>query len=157
MACKLVDLGTYNSENITNYLQLKQVYREVTLLRELKRLGGEPYIPSIIEVFWPSIGDEKTIIIVMELVKGVTLIKFIEKANKKKIKLTSAMVLKISFNIISALNFLHQANVVHRDLKPDNIMIDEHLNVKIVDFGFARSIPKNHGSSHKSFPKTGDD
>ena len=41
------------------------------------------------------------------------------------------------------MNFLQKANVLHRDLKPQNIVVDDHLNVKIVDFGLARTMPES--------------
>jgi len=64
------------------------------------------------------------------------------------------MVSKISFNLMNALNFIHKANVIHRDIKPANIMIDEQLNLKIVDFGLARTAPVHSEQIRKSFPKT---
>lgn len=55
------------------------------------------------------------------------------------------------YNLLQCLRFLHSANILHRDLKPDNILITADCTVKICDFGFARSIkpPKSKHESHK--------
>tara|TARA_B110000305_G_C18799537_1_gene342000 strand:+ start:321 stop:473 length:153 start_codon:yes stop_codon:yes gene_type:complete len=44
--------------------------------------------------------------------------------------------------MLCALNFIHKANVMHRDLKPGNILIDDDCNVLLCDFGLARTSPK---------------
>jgi serine/threonine protein kinase len=40
------------------------------------------------------------------------------------------------------MNFLHSANLMHRDLKSENVLIDDECRIKICDFGMARSLPK---------------
>ena len=45
------------------------------------------------------------------------------------------------FNLLSAVNFIHEANVLHRDLKPDNVMINDDLEITLVDFGHSRTNP----------------
>ena len=50
-------------------------------------------------------------------------------------------VIIILYNLLCALKFLHKANIVHRDIKPSNILINEDCEVKICDFGLARTMP----------------
>jgi serine/threonine protein kinase len=57
--------------------------------------------------------------------------------------LTEDHVILIAYNIFCALKFLHSANILHRDLKPANILIDQDCNIKICDFGLARSLPQS--------------
>jgi serine/threonine protein kinase len=45
------------------------------------------------------------------------------------------------YNILCAVKNLHAANIVHRDLKPGNILIDDECNIRLCDFGIARSLP----------------
>lgn len=47
---------------------------------------------------------------------------------------------RIVYKIIEGLNHIHDANVVHRDIKPDNIIIDEYGNPKIIDFGLSKEV-----------------
>jgi serine/threonine protein kinase len=44
------------------------------------------------------------------------------------------------YNLLRSLSFIHSAGVMHRDIKPCNILVDEELNVKICDFGFSRGV-----------------
>lgn len=48
----------------------------------------------------------------------------------------------IMYNCLTAMNFMHKANIMHRDIKPGNILIDGQSTVKICDFGLARQIVK---------------
>ena len=50
--------------------------------------------------------------------------------------------LALVYKLLCALNFIHSANIIHRDLKPGNILIDDKGNLKLCDFGLARTLPK---------------
>lgn len=58
----------------------------------------------------------------------------------KRVKeLHLSQVKKIAFNLLIAVNQIHAAGIVHRDIKPGNILVDEDQTVRICDFGLARS------------------
>jgi len=57
-------------------------------------------------------------------------------------ELTEEHIIVFLYNALCALNFIHSANVIHRDIKPGNILINSQCNVKICDFGLARTMPK---------------
>jgi len=80
--------------------------------------------------------EEETFFITMEYVKGENLKCFIDKAGR----LPEKKILTIAKQLCSGLAEAHSLGVVHRDLKPQNIMIDKDGNAKIMDFGIARSI-----------------
>jgi len=87
--------------------------------------------PNIVAIY--DVEDKDVKFIAMELVKGENLRKIL-KRNKK---LPIPLVKKIAIQIAKAMDYAHKRGIVHRDIKPDNIMLDEHGNVKIMDFGLA--------------------
>ena len=79
--------------------------------------------------------EQKTPYITMEYVDGVSLKGFIQK----RVRLPEEEAIDIAMQISRGLSEAHELGVVHRDLKPQNIMIDAKGHVKIMDFGIARS------------------
>ena len=61
---------------------------------------------------------------------------------KSNIRFTEKYLVKIIYHSLCSLAFLHEANVMHRDLKASNILITSDCNAKICDFGLSRSIPE---------------
>lgn len=51
-------------------------------------------------------------------------------------------IITILYNSLCALNYMHSANIIHRDIKPGNFLINSSCSVKICDFGLARTMPK---------------
>ena len=77
--------------------------------------------------------DDGRVFIAMELVEGVTLRSMLEKG-----PLPPANAVRIGLQVARALAKAHAAGVVHRDLKPDNVMVGEDLHAKVLDFGLAK-------------------
>lgn len=96
--------------------------------------------------------------IVMELVEGMTLKRYIKE---KEGFVSDEEIMKISLQIAKALEHAHGNHIIHRDIKPHNIMIDRNGMVKVADFGIARAITSSTiinttemiGSVHYSAPE----
>lgn len=91
--------------------------------------------PNIVNIY--DVGEEDTIYyIVMEYVDGQTLKQYIQQ--NSPIPIGDA--LEILKQLTSAISHAHQNHIIHRDIKPHNILIDRHGNVKITDFGIAMAL-----------------
>ena len=93
--------------------------------------------PNAVSIYDFGVTSEGLVYLVMELVEGQNLRQII----KQQGPLPPATVSEITNQVCSALQVAHQQNVVHRDLKPDNIMVNatiSGLRVKVLDFGIAK-------------------
>lgn len=91
--------------------------------------------PNIVSIY--DVGEEDSIYyIVMEYVKGQTLKQYIQQYYPLQVE----EVLEIMKQLTSAISHAHQNHIIHRDIKPHNILIDGHGNVKITDFGIAMAL-----------------
>ena len=89
--------------------------------------------PNVVNVY--DVGDENGIYyIVMELVEGITLKKYIEKRGKLPFK----EAVSIAIQVANGLDAAHKHHIVHRDIKPQNIIISKEGKVKVTDFGIAK-------------------
>ncbi|QPC46300.1 Stk1 family PASTA domain-containing Ser/Thr kinase [Mangrovibacillus cuniculi] len=80
--------------------------------------------------------DDEIYYIVMEYVKGYTLKEYIQQNHP----LSLTIAVHIMQQIVSAIDHAHEHNIIHRDIKPQNILIDEHGTAKITDFGIATAL-----------------
>lgn len=110
--------------------------------------------PNIVNIY--DVGSENGIhYIVMEYVEGITLKNYIEK----KGQLTYKEALSIAIQVGRGIQAAHAKNIVHRDIKPQNIIISTDGKVKVTDFGIARAVSENTihsdvmGSVHYASPE----
>ena len=104
--------------------------------------------PNIVSVF--DVGEDRGIsFIVMELLESKTLKDYIQA----KGPLSSELTLKIAAQIASALEAAHKAHIVHRDIKPQNIILNQNLVAKVTDFGIAK-VTNTSTATITSFGKT---
>ncbi len=90
--------------------------------------------PNIVHVF--DVGDSDDLhYIVMELVEGITLKTYIAKKGKLEIRETIGIAMQVAQGIEAA----HEQHIVHRDIKPQNIIISRDGKVKVTDFGIAKA------------------
>lgn len=99
--------------------------------------------PNIVNVY--DVGEEEAIhYIVMELVEGITLKNYIQKKGKLSVKEAISIAIQMSMGIEAA----HNNHIIHRDIKPQNIIISRDGKVKVTDFGIARAASSNTISSN---------
>ena len=106
---------------------VEQFRREAKSAAKLKH----PYIINVYDVV--SEGDKEYI--VMEYVEGITLKDYLQGN-----KLSVSAVLEIGVRLADALQHAHSKNIIHCDIKPQNILVDKNLNPRIADFGIAKMV-----------------
>lgn len=94
--------------------------------------------PNIVNVY--DVGEDNGLYyIVMELIEGITLKSYIQK----KGRLSARETISIAIQIANGIECAHNNQIVHRDIKPQNIMISREGKVKVTDFGIARAASSN--------------
>lgn len=127
---------------LNRYVAVKVLREEFTTDEEfIKRFNAEAQSaarlihPNIVSVY--DVGQEYNIYyIVMELIQGKTLKQIIEEDGH----LSWKWAVNIAIQIASALEMAHKNNIIHRDIKPHNIMITEDGVAKVTDFGIAKAV-----------------
>ncbi|MCC6095693.1 MAG: Stk1 family PASTA domain-containing Ser/Thr kinase, partial [Eubacterium sp.] len=110
--------------------------------------------PNVVNVY--DVGEDRGLqYIVMELIEGITLKNYIAKKGKLSVKEATSIAIQVSLGLEAA----HNVGIIHRDVKPQNIMISTDGKVKLSDFGIAKAINSNTitanvmGSVHYSSPE----
>ncbi len=125
-----VAIKTIRSEYIKNEVTKQRFKQEAQILSQINH-------PSICQIY-DYITFDNIDVLVLELVQGRTL---------SEVNLSANLKLEVFSQIASALMAAHEKGVIHRDLKPDNIMVTTDNKVKILDFGIAKSIHQKEGGS----------
>ena len=98
--------------------------------------------PNIVNVY--DVGEDRGLyFMVMELVEGITLKEYIQK----KVRLTPKEVISITLQVCAGIEAAHNNGIIHRDIKPQNVIISKEGKVKVTDFGIAKAANSNTMSS----------
>ncbi|CAM9499149.1 MAP/microtubule affinity-regulating kinase 3-like isoform X3 [Lampetra fluviatilis] len=119
VAIKIIDKTQLNPTS------LQKLFREVRIMKCL----NHPNIVKLYEV----IETEKTLYLVMEYASGGEVFDYLVAHGRMKEKEARAKFRQI----VSAVQYCHQKNIVHRDLKAENLLLDADMHIKIADFGFS--------------------
>ena len=105
-------------------------------LREASALVDFRDIPEVVDIL-DFVKENNTAYIVMEFVRGVDLAKYIQRRGGR---LTAQETFRILKPVMEALAKVHKGGIVHRDISPDNIILDPMGGAKLLDFGAVRAV-----------------
>lgn len=118
----------YEKKNLSDETASLALHREIYVLASI-------YHKNIMRLY--EVIDSRTHVhLVMELCLGKSLYHFVKK-RKPDSRIPEAEAAPIFRQIVSAVGYMHSLAIVHRDLKLDNVLIDDSHEVKLIDFGFS--------------------
>ena len=123
-------------KSISDLIDLKRISREILIMKYCQHENIIPLFDVIIHLNKnPSINKIADVYLVMEKMDSD-----LQKIIASKQELSDEHYQFILYQILRALYFLHSANIIHRDFKPSNVLINEDCTVKLCDFGMSRGI-----------------
>jgi mitogen-activated protein kinase 1/3 len=116
----------------------KRILREIYLLKRIRH----PNVIQVLDICVENLNNFRSVYLVLEympynLSQSIAILK---NVNVK-------VIFKIIYQLLNVLSYLKRKNVMHRDIKPCNILIDESFNVKVCDFGISRNIDRKRKKS----------
>ena len=121
VAIKIIDKTALNQSS------LQKLFREVRIMKQLDH-------PNIVKLY-QVMETETTLFLVMEYASGGEVFDYLVAHGRMKEKEARAKFRQI----VSAVQYLHSKNIIHRDLKAENLLLDSAMNIKIADFGFSNN------------------
>ncbi len=122
-----VAIKIYEKYKIADSQRKTCVNREIRVMKKLTHA-------NIVQLY-ETIDTTKQLFLVMELVKGRSLYSYIRSRQSRKLEEPECM--RIFRQVVAGIEYCHKNNVVHRDIKMENLLLDEQQHVKIIDFGFS--------------------
>ena len=129
---RIVAIKSFNKTKFNNEKDKNKITNEINLMKNLKHF-------SVVKLL-DTIETEKYILLIMENVLGGDLLNFIKKRNKLQEKIAKF----IFKQLLQSIKYIHNKNIVHRDIKLDNILIDLNNNIKLCDFGVGKYLSNNN-------------
>ncbi|KAI1818728.1 Pkinase-domain-containing protein [Poronia punctata] len=110
--------------------------KQVEHTNDERRMLGEVKHPFLITL-WGTFQDARNLYMVMDFVEGGELFSLLRKSGRFPNPVAKFYAAEVTL----ALEYLHSKNIIYRDLKPENLLLDRHGHLKITDFGFAKRVP----------------
>lgn len=125
---KLVAIKSFNKVKITTDKAKNKILHETNILKYCNH-------PNVVK-FYETFESRNHILIIMEYISCGDLLSFV----RKRTKLSEKVAKFIFRQIVEALQYIHSKNIIHRDIKLDNILIDLNNTIKLCDFGVSKQI-----------------
>ena len=142
--------------------EIIKLLRELQIMRGLNNLseqlfgkGEFKFVPELVDIISPenprqmrkSLNGEQVKEPEIDISQLCIVMEFIETdldhLMKHQINFSEHHLIKVLYNALVSISFIHLANIMHRDIKPANILLTSHCDVKVCDFGLARSLPQS--------------
>jgi hypothetical protein len=116
-------------QQVVKMKQVEHTNDERSMLQVVKH----PFLVNL----WGTFQDSKNLYMVMDFIEGGELFSLLRKSQRFPNPVAKFYAAEVAL----ALNYLHSLDIIYRDLKPENLLLDRHGHVKITDFGFAKKCP----------------
>ncbi|CAL3970740.1 hypothetical protein PZA11_007177 [Diplocarpon coronariae] len=116
-------------QQVVKMKQVEHTNDERKMLQEVKH----PFLITL----WGTFQDSKNLYMVMDFVEGGELFSLLRKSQRFPNPVAKFYAAEVTL----ALEYLHGKDIIYRDLKPENLLLDRHGHLKITDFGFAKKVP----------------
>jgi len=126
-----VAIKVYEKYKLISSQRKNCVNREIRILKKLDHQN----IVKLYEI----IDTSRQLYLIMELVRGRSLLSYVRAKSGKKLEEPDAI--RIFKQVLAGIRFCHKNNIVHRDIKMENVLLDDRFNIKIIDFGFSTWSP----------------
>ncbi len=128
--CK-VALKIYDKSKLAEPQRQKSVQREIRIMEKLNH-------PNIVKLY-SAFDTRRHVVLSMEYVKGISLHGYVKAQANRWLDETEAR--RVFRQVVSGIEYCHERCVAHRDIKLENLLLDEQHDVRIIDFGFSTCIP----------------
>jgi serine/threonine protein kinase len=116
----------------------KSALREIEIMRQLTMMANNHHTVKLFDIIVPE-GDFTSVYLVLEY--HPLILDQVLRQDGVDFSLTNA--LGLFYNLLCGVNYIHSAGIMHRDLKPDNILVSNSCEPIICDFGMARSVSED--------------
>jgi serine/threonine protein kinase len=129
----VVALKAIAKRKVRSQAEFELLQREVMLMKVM----DHPFVAPLFEV----LDDEVNFYLAIELVENGNLLDYINRQHG----LSEEGARRIYFQLVSVLDYLHrEKHIVHRDLKAENVLLDQYSNIRVVDFGLSKNFSKQN-------------